>query len=59
MVDFGRPTLEIVRSLYERQIYIQPGALWLAPTLVRISVGTARDNQIFLGALADVLGQDR
>jgi histidinol-phosphate aminotransferase len=55
MVDLGRPTMGIVRSLYQRQIYVQPGALWDVPELIRVSVGTAKDNEVFLTALGEIL----
>ncbi len=51
MVDFGRPTTELVRSLYDQQIYVRPGAFWGMPNFMRISVGTARDNETFLKAI--------
>jgi histidinol-phosphate aminotransferase len=56
MVDFGRPTMTMVRSLYERQIYVRPGEIWGMPTFMRISVGTARDNEAFLNAIREISG---
>ena len=55
MADFGKPTQGLVQSLYERQVYVQPGWLWDKPTFVRVSVGTARDNETFLNAIKDLL----
>ena len=55
MADFGQPTLGLVQSLYERQVYIQPGWLWDKPTFVRVSVGTARDNETFLNAIGELV----
>jgi histidinol-phosphate aminotransferase len=55
MADFGKPTLGLVQSLYERHIYVQPGWLWDKPTFVRVSVGTARDNEIFLKAISELV----
>ena len=55
MVDFGRPTAEIVRSLYNRQIYVRPGAVWGMPNFMRISVGTEGDNQTFLKAISELV----
>ncbi len=51
MVDFGRPTTELVRSLYDQRIYVRPGAFWGMPNFMRISVATARDNETFLKAI--------
>jgi histidinol-phosphate aminotransferase len=54
MVDLGEPAMGMVRALYERQIYVQPGANWGMPTFVRISVGTTDDNDAFLDAVKDL-----
>ena len=55
MVDFGRPTTEMVRSLYKKQIYVRPGAFWGMPDFMRISVGTAHDNETFLTAIGELV----
>jgi histidinol-phosphate aminotransferase len=55
MADFGRPTMELVRSLYDKQIYVRPGEVWGMPNFMRISVGTARDNETFLKAIRGIL----
>jgi histidinol-phosphate aminotransferase len=55
MADFGKPTTELVRSLYEQQIYVRPGEVWDMPNFMRISVGTARDNETFLNAIKDLM----
>ena len=55
MVDFGRPTMDPVRSLYDKQIYVRPGEVWGMPNFMRISVGTARDNETFLKAIRGIL----
>ena len=59
MADFGKPTMGLVQSLYERQVYVQPGWLWGKPTFVRVSVGTARDNETFLKTLREILGGEK
>jgi histidinol-phosphate aminotransferase len=51
MADFGVATNPLVRSLQDRQIFVQPGAKWGMPTFMRISVGTSRDNEVFLDAI--------
>ena len=55
MADFGKPTQGLVQSLYERQVYVQPGWLWDKPTFVRVSVGSARDNETFLKAISELV----
>jgi histidinol-phosphate aminotransferase len=54
MVDFGIPTMAMVRSLYERQIYVRPGRVWDMPNFMRISVGTHADNETFLTAVREL-----
>jgi histidinol-phosphate aminotransferase len=51
MVDFGKSTHGMVRSLREKQIFVQPGSNWGMPTFIRVSVGTAEDNETFLEAI--------
>jgi histidinol-phosphate aminotransferase len=55
MVDFGRPTTEQVRSLYEQQIYVRDGSFWDMPDFMRISVGTPNDNSTFLKAIHELV----
>jgi histidinol-phosphate aminotransferase len=54
MVDFGRPTMSLVRSLYERQIYVRPGRVWGMPNFMRISVGTPQDHETLLNAIREI-----
>lgn len=55
MADFSKPTTELVRSLYEQQIYVRPGEVWAMPNFMRISVGTTSDNETFLNAIKDLM----
>ena len=54
MVDFGRPTISMVRSLYERQIYVRPGRVWGMPNFMRISVGTTQDHEKLLNTIREI-----
>jgi len=54
MVDFGRPTYGMVRALFKKQIFVQPGSNWDMPTFMRVSVGTAQDNEAFLEAVREL-----
>lgn len=56
MADCGRPTDLIVKWLRERKVFIQPGSNWGMPTFIRVSVGTAADNRVFLEVLREVVG---
>ena len=54
MVDFGKPTYGMVRALFNKRIYVQPGSNWGMPTFMRVSVGTAKDNKAFLDAVREL-----
>jgi histidinol-phosphate aminotransferase len=54
MVDFGRPTHEMVRALFKKRIFVQPGSNWGMPNFMRVSVGTAPDNEAFLAAVREL-----
>jgi len=56
MADFGAATNPMVRSLQKKHIFVQPGAKWGMPTFMRISVGTAEDNMVFLEAVREITG---
>jgi len=55
MVDFGKPTYEMVRALFKKRIFVQPGSNWGMPTFMRVSVGTSADNEIFLDAIRGIV----
>jgi histidinol-phosphate aminotransferase len=57
MVDFGKPTMTMVRSLYEQQIYVRPGRIWGMPNFMRISVGTAEDHEKLLTAIKEIASE--
>jgi len=54
MVDCGKPTHGMVRALFERRIYVQPGSNWGMPNFMRVSVGTPTDNAAFLEAIREL-----
>jgi histidinol-phosphate aminotransferase len=53
LVDVGRPARPVYDALLRHGVIVRPfGNL---PTSLRVTVGLARDNERFLGALAEVL----
>jgi len=54
MVDCGKPTHGMVRALFEKRIYVQPGSNWGMPNFMRVSVGTPTDNAAFLEAIREL-----
>ena len=54
MVDFGRPTYGMVRALFNKRIFVQPGSNWGMPNFMRVSVGTTQDNEAFLEAIREI-----
>lgn len=55
-IDFGRDAKPIHEGLLARGVIVRPMASYAMPTFLRVSVGTERENDRFLEALASVLG---
>lgn len=53
--DIGRDAVEVARQLRAEGVLILPLSAWGAPHCLRITVGTAEQNQIFLEAFRKVL----
>lgn len=54
-VDFGRPAAPVHRGLLERGVIVRPMASYGLPNFLRVSIGTAAQNDRFLAALREVL----
>jgi histidinol-phosphate aminotransferase len=54
-VDFGRPTAPIHQRLLEQGVIVRPMGSYHLPNFLRVSIGTAADNDRFLGALSVAL----
>ena len=55
MVDMKQRARPIVRQLIEKKIFVRDGSAWGMPGFMRVSVGTATDNEIFLKALKSLV----
>ncbi len=53
-IDVGQDAREVARKLRGERVLIRPLGAWGAPTSVRVTVGTAEQNQIFLHALQKI-----
>ena len=56
MADLGREAAPVVLALAREKVYVRDGKSWEMPTRLRISVGLADENRIFLENLRGVLG---
>jgi histidinol-phosphate aminotransferase len=56
MADLGREAAPVVLALAREKVYVRDGKSWEMPTRLRISVGLADENRIFLEKLRGVLG---
>lgn len=56
LIDTGRDCNEDFRRLLDEGVIVRPMKLYGFPTSLRVTVGTHRDNQIFLAALERVGG---
>lgn len=54
MVDLGKTARPLVRALQERKVYVRDGSSWDMPTFLRVSVGTAEENESFLRILHEI-----
>ncbi|WP_046227215.1 histidinol-phosphate transaminase [Paenibacillus dauci] len=54
MVDTGHPAMEVFQSMLSRGVIIRAGH-HKYPTYIRVTVGTARENEIFIRALEETL----
>lgn len=55
-VDMGRPAAPLYEALLREGVIVRPVANYGLPHHLRVTVGTAEENAIFLGALDRVLG---
>ncbi len=54
MVDTGKTARPLVRALQEKKVYVRDGSAWDMPTFLRVSVGTAEENESFLRVLHEI-----
>ncbi len=54
-VEFQQPGLPIYEALLRKGVIVRPVANYEMPNHLRISIGTERENQIFINALREVL----
>ena len=55
-IDVGRSALPVYDALLREGVIVRPIANYGLPNHLRVTVGTARENQVFLAALDRVLG---
>ena len=53
-IDVRQDSREMARRLRRKGVLVRPLTVWGAPTSIRVTVGTAEQNQIFLKALQRV-----
>jgi histidinol-phosphate aminotransferase len=54
-VDVGRDSVEVFNALLRRGVIVRTGDIFGAETHLRVTIGTAGENEAFLSALKDVL----
>ena len=55
-VDIGMPAAEAYEQLLRRGVVVRPGTQWAHATFLRISIGTMAENQKFIVALKEIIG---
>src|SRR5262249_18264968 len=51
-IEVGEDSREFARRLRRRGVLVRPLGAWGAPTSIRVTLGTAEQNQLFMEALA-------
>jgi histidinol-phosphate aminotransferase len=54
-VDFAQPAAPLFQALLQRGVIVRPVANYGLPQHLRVTVGTAEENDFFLAALRDLL----
>ena len=54
-VDVRQEAMPVYQALLQRGVIVRPVANYEMPNHLRVSIGTERENQIFINALAEVL----
>lgn len=54
-VDVGRDSRAVFQALLQRGVIVRTGDIFGAETFLRVTIGTARETEKFLGALKEVL----
>jgi histidinol-phosphate aminotransferase len=57
LIDLGREAMPVFQELMKLGVIVRPMAGWGIPDAIRVSIGTAAENDVFLEALAEVLGK--
>jgi len=57
LVNLGREAMPVFQELMKLGVIVRPMAGWGLPDAIRVSIGTAAENDLFLRALAEVLGK--
>lgn len=56
LVDLGREAEGVYRALLARGVIVRPAGVFGLPRRIRVTIGTAAQNERFLAALAEALG---
>ncbi|MFM7320209.1 MAG: aminotransferase class I/II-fold pyridoxal phosphate-dependent enzyme, partial [Armatimonadota bacterium] len=56
MVDVLRPCRVVFDALLRRGVIVRTGDIFGLPTMLRVTIGTQRQNERFLAELGEVLG---
>ncbi len=57
LVDIGREARGVFKALLKKGVIVRSAHGFGLPTHIRVTIGTREENEVFLGALKEVLGQ--
>jgi histidinol-phosphate aminotransferase len=57
LIELGRDAKEVYEALLREGVIVRPMPGWGYPQAIRVTVGTAAENDVFLAAFARVIGK--
>ena len=54
-IDFSRPAVDIFQAMMQQGVIVRPVANYGLPNFLRVTIGTARENQLFIEVMDRVL----
>ena len=57
MVDLGKPSMNIMREMFQKGVMVTNRRRQQMPTWIRVSSGDERETEVFLNVLKEVLGK--
>ena len=57
MVNLGKPSMDIMRAMFEKGVMVTNRRREAYPTWIRVSSGSEAETEVFLNVLKEVMGK--